>query len=99
MESGYKILWTEHALYELAATYDYLGINFTERELKNLSTDIDKTLNLISRNPNIFPTSDSHGIRRVVIKKFNTLYYRKKLNSIEVLSFFSNRQNPNIRKL
>lgn len=99
MESGYNILWTDRALYELAATFDYLEINFTERELKKLSAEIDKILNLISKNPDIFPTSDRRGIRRVVIKKFNTLYYRKRLNSIEILSFFSNRQDPSIRKL
>lgn len=54
MESGYRILWTDHALNELAVTYEYLEIHFTKRELKRLSTEIDKTLRLISQNPNLF---------------------------------------------
>jgi len=99
MESGYKILWTDYALKELANTYEYLEVNFTTRELKKLSTEIDATLKLISRNPKLFPISKSKGIRRVVIKKFNTMYYREKENAIEILSFFSNRQNPENNKI
>ncbi|WP_310992054.1 type II toxin-antitoxin system RelE/ParE family toxin [Aequorivita marina] len=99
MKSGYKILWTEHALDELSATYEYLELHFTKRELKKLSTELDRTLYLISQNPYLFPISDLKGARRVVIKKFNTLYYREKESYIEILSFFSNRQNPDKRKI
>jgi plasmid stabilization system protein ParE len=76
MENGCKILWTDHALNELANTYEYLEANFTKHELEKLSIQIDTTLKLISRNPNLFPVSEAKGIRRVVIKKFNTMYYR-----------------------
>jgi len=31
MVSGYKILWTDHALEELTKTYDYLETHFTDR--------------------------------------------------------------------
>ena len=99
MESGYKILWTEHALAELAQTFEYLETYFTEHEMRKLSSEVDRTLNLISHNPSIFPKSDSKGIRKAVIKKFNTMYYRTKENNVEILSFFSNRQNPDKRKL
>lgn len=99
MESGYKIFWTDHALKELAEAYDYLNKHFTTREMRLLSKEIDKTLKLISRNPNLFPLSDFKGVRRIVIKNFNTMYYRKKENTVEILSFFSNRQNPEKRKL
>ena len=99
MKSGYKILWTEHALNELANTYEYLELHFTEKELKKLSFELDKTLKLISQNPYLFPASEVKGVRRIVIKKFNTLYYREKENYIEILSFFSNRQNTFKRKI
>ncbi len=99
MESGYKILWTNHALNELKKTYEYLEENFADKELRKLSSEIDKTLNLICTNPNIFPKSEYNGVRRVVIKKFSTLYYREKNNQIEILSFFSNRQNPTKRDI
>ena len=99
MESGYRILWTDHALNELSETYEYLEANFTEREMKKLSVKIDKTLKLISHNPGLFSISEFEGIRKIVIEKFNTMYYREKNNYIEIISFFSNRQNPTKRKL
>ena len=98
MKSGYKILWTEHALNELSHTYEYLELHFTDRELKKLSSELDRTLHLISQNPYLFPVSELKGVRRIVIKKHNTIYFREKENCIEILSFFSNRQNPNKRK-
>lgn len=48
MKSGYKILWTEHALNELFDIYEYLELHFTERELKRLSTELDRKLQLSS---------------------------------------------------
>ncbi len=100
MKSGYKIDWTNNALSELKETYQYLEENWTEKELKNLSHAIEKTLKLISHNPNLYPLSDKQNIRRAVIKKLNTLYYRITTDErIEILSFFSNRKNPDKRKL
>jgi hypothetical protein len=32
MISGFKIVWTDHALSELKETIDYLKTNWTERE-------------------------------------------------------------------
>lgn len=101
MENGYKILWTDNALFELQETYDYLETNWTERELRNLSTELEKTLSLISKSPKLFQKSEQKGVRKVIVKKYNTLYYReiKKTKIVEILSFFSNRQNPNRLKI
>lgn len=99
MKSGYKILWTDSALKELERTIDYLIQNWTEKELRNLALKIEETLELISSNPELFPRSEiKKDIRRVVIAKFNTIYYRIKGNNLEIISFFSNRQNPKRRK-
>ncbi len=95
MKSGYKILWTDHALKELHKTLDYLEEQWTEKELKNLATNLDKTLHLISQNPYIFQSSDfKKDVRGAVVLKLNTLYYRVIENHVEIISFFSNRQKP-----
>jgi len=94
MTSGYNILWTDYALEELEKTIEYLEINFTEKEIKKLAKKTDSVLELISINPLIFPKSQNKDIYKVVILKFNTLYYRITETDVEILSFFSNRQNP-----
>ena len=100
MKNGYKILWTDNALKELENTIEYLEENWTERELQNLAFNLEEILALISKNPNLFQSSDiKKEIRRVVILTHNTLYYRIKNEQIEILSFFSNRQSPKKRKL
>ena len=100
MKNGYKILWTAFALKELEKTIEYLEENWTEKELRTLAESIEEKLALISRNPNLFQASDNKkNIRRVVIQTYNTLYYRFENEQIEIISFFSNRQNPKRRNL
>ena len=57
MKSGYKILWTQHAISELEQTVKYLEENWTEKELRNFSRELDHTIELISKNPNLFQVS------------------------------------------
>lgn len=99
MKNGYKVLWTDHALNELEKTIEYLEINFSEKELKRLAEKIESVTELISQNPKLFPKSDKEGVYRVTILKFNTMYYRLHDDIIEILSFFSNRQNPKKREI
>ena len=99
MKNGYKIFWTENALSELTATIEYLKDNFTDKAIKRLAQKIESTTKLISQNPGIFPKSDRKNVHKVVILRFNTMYYRLKNEHVEILSFFSNRQNPGKRKM
>jgi plasmid stabilization system protein ParE len=100
MKSGYKILWTDHALSELKDTLEYLEENWTERELSNFSKELDHTLELISKNPELFQVSKTKkGVKRAVVARYNNLYYRTKNGSVEILSLFSNRQDPDKIKI
>lgn len=94
MKSGFNIEWTQNARKELEKTIEYLEENFSKKEIKKLVQKIENITELISQNQNLFPKSKSNNIHKVVILKFNTLYYRTQNNSVEILSFFSNRQNP-----
>ena len=100
MKNGYNIYWTDNALDELKETFEYLEKNWTEKELKKLSLEIERTTKLISQNPELFPISDKKKIRKAVLKKLNTIYYRvQDKDNIEILSFFSNRKHPDNNKM
>lgn len=99
MKNGYKIHWTPNSLEELSATIEYVERNFGERQLNKLAQKIEEVTQLISQNPELFPKSEYENVYRVAILKFNTMYYRVRNNEIEILSFFSNRQNPDKRRL
>lgn len=99
MRNGYKILWTDHALSELAQTILYLEQNFSDKEIQKLAQKIENTIELISHNPNLFPKSEKKNVHKAVILKYNTLYYRIKGDIVEIISLFSNRQSPKKRKI
>ena len=99
MESDFEILWTDLALEELQNTVDYLERNFTEKEIDKLGDEIERITAIICQNPTIFSLSDKLKTRKAVVLRFNSLYYRVLKTNIEIVSFFSNRQNPEKRKL
>ncbi len=74
MRSGYRVLWTDHALDELDKAVEYLQLNFTDVEIARLANAIESTISHISRNPLMYPESDkSGGIRRAVVLRFNSI--------------------------
>jgi plasmid stabilization system protein ParE len=99
MKNGFNIFWTDNALSELKETFAYLEKNWTEKELKKLSLEIERTTKLISQNPELFPVSNKTKVRKAVLKKLNTIYYRvQNKDNVEILSFFSNRKHPDNKK-
>lgn len=94
MKSTYKIIWSDIATNEFDNTYDYLINNWTYKECDNLVKSTNIVLNLIRENPFLYPKAHHHNVRKAVILKYNTMYYRVKNEEIEIISFFSNRQKP-----
>ena len=95
MESTYKIIWTDEALKNLTGIIDYLEHRWTEREIKNFAKLLDRQLNLIQSNPDLFPTSPtSDRLRKCVLSKQTTIYYRLDNDEIRIITLFDNRQNP-----
>lgn len=99
MKSGYKIRWTDHALSELAETFEYAAQFWTEKASQKLAKEIECILTLVSKSPELFQKSDIKNVRRAVVLKHNSLYYRIKEDTVEIVSFFANRQNPEKRKI
>lgn len=95
MESTYKIIWTDEALANLAKIINYLEQRWTEREIRTFSRLLDRQINLIQSHPEIFPTtSTSNRLRKSVLTKQTTIYYRIDEMEIRIVTLFDNRQNP-----
>jgi plasmid stabilization system protein ParE len=73
----------------------YLEENWTQRELRKFAKLLDKQIKLIQSNPFLFEKSDkSIDVRRSVLNKLITIYYRVRFSEIQILTLFDNRQNP-----
>lgn len=94
MKSGYKIIWTNHALHELSVTIKYLQQEWSEAELKKFANALDHTIEIITRHPHIYPEyNKKKKIRKAVVDKNNTIYYRIVKMTVEILSVFATKQS------
>jgi plasmid stabilization system protein ParE len=95
MKSGYKLLWSDRALADLTNIINYLKENWTQKQIQNFATRLDKRLDLITKNPNLFAkTGRRKNIRRSVLTKQTVIYYEAKENTVTIVTLFDPRQNP-----
>lgn len=100
MKSTYKIIWTDEAFQNLQNIINFLEKFWTEKEISKFVRLLDKQLMLIKQNPALYPFSQkSKNIRKSVLTKQITLYYRVDKADIHLITLFDNRQNPDKLKL
>ncbi len=96
MKDTYKLIWSDEALINLKGIIDYLENRWTKREIKKFAQLLDKQLKLIEANPYLFTETDkSNGLRKSVLSRQTTIYYRIINYDIRIITLFDNRQNPN----
>ena len=99
MENSYKLFWSDEALNNLKGIIDYLENRWTRKEIEKFAQLLDKKLKSIENNPFLFAESDkSNGLRKSVLSRQTTIYYRIVNYEIQIITLFDNRQNPNILK-
>jgi plasmid stabilization system protein ParE len=95
MKNTFKIVWSDEALKNLKGIIEYLENRWTTREIKKFSQLLDKQLSLIKENPHLFAESKLlNGLRKAVLSKQTTIYYRIENTEVRIISLFDNRQNP-----
>ncbi|MBN1599280.1 MAG: type II toxin-antitoxin system RelE/ParE family toxin [Bacteroidales bacterium] len=95
MKDTYKLIWSDEAINNLKGIIDYLENRWTKQEIKKFSLLLDKQLKLIENNPFLYAESDySNGLRKSVLSKQTSIYYRIVNNEIRIITLFYNRQNP-----
>ena len=79
---------------------DYLEKFWTSREIRKFAKLLEKQLILIKRNPALYPYSNkSKNIRRSVLIKQITLYYKITDSEVHLVTLFDGRQSPDKLKL
>ncbi len=96
----YQIYISETAERNLEYIFLYLQKEWSEKVKNNFKSQFLNYLELIKKNPFIFPSSNiKKEIRRCIITKHNALYYRVSNNVIEIITIQDTRQNPDNFKL
>ena len=89
------IIWSPASEKDFEAILEYINTRWNRRVILRFINKVDDTIGLISENPKLFPLiNEELQIRKCVITKQNTLFYREVKQNIEVVRLFDSRQDP-----
>jgi len=92
-----QIVWSPSAESDFANILEYLQENWEERVTNHFIDLTEGILEQISINPKQFPLiHKKQKIRKCVITKHNTLFYRESNSQVDLLRIYDTRQDPNI---
>jgi plasmid stabilization system protein ParE len=90
-----KLSWTPGAITSLEEIFNYIEQDFGHVAAEKFATLVSRILDQLVRYPNMYPGTSSQNVRRGVIGKHTTIYYRIEGDMIELLLFWNNRKlNP-----
>ena len=93
------IKWSSLAEEDFAKLLEYLENRWNNAVCLKFISKLDFCIDLIYKNPNQFPFLNVElQIRKCVVTKQNTLYYRETDARIEILRLYDTRQNPDTLK-
>lgn len=95
MRDGYSIVWTDRALTNLDNIMEYLEKEWTQKETTQFFRKLENRIHLLSQRPLLYPLTKSRkNVRRSVLTSHITIYYRVKKDTVEILTLFNSRRNP-----
>lgn len=87
-----SINWTNRSLQNAISVKRYLLLNFSEKEVESFFALLNSFEIAVRAFPKLYPLSSSKkGIRRAVLSKVVSVFYRVKSNNVEVLAIIDNR--------
>lgn len=87
-----SVFWTDRALENAISIKAYLCEEFSDKEVANFFSLLESFEIAIGAFPELYPVSIlKRGIRRAVLSKVLSVFYRIHKNNIEVLAILDNR--------
>ena len=91
----YPIVWSDEAVKNKESITRYIQKHWSEKEVQNFFRKLDKRITLISMHPRLFPKSEIfYEVRRSVLNKQTSIYYKFENDTVKILYIFDNRKNP-----
>ena len=92
--TSYEVIWSPNARLTYYGILNYLNENWTFKEIDTFIARTEEAINHICQNPMLFPYSHKNNIHKCVVVKQVSLFYEISGNSINLLIFWDNRQDP-----
>lgn len=89
------IIWSPLAENDFESILDYLQIHWENKVVSDFIVIVEGITGQIAANPTQFPLiNKKKQVRKCVITKHNTLFYRNRKDYIDILRIFDTRQDP-----
>lgn len=89
------IIWSPMADFDLDQILDYLAKTWEPSVSLSFLDELEKCLDVIGKSPKAFPLFYApQKIRRCVVTKQNSLFFKEYTNYIAVLRLYDTRQDP-----
>lgn len=90
----FEVYWTDNAFNNASQIKNYLSKNFSEKEVAAFYSLLAAFESVVNAFPYLYPsTKNNIMIRRAVLNKHLSVFYRIQKNRIEVLAAFDSRKN------
>jgi len=90
-----QIIWSPLSENDFVSILDYLQKNWDKKVVENFIEITFSAVSQISINPKQFPLIyKNKKIRKCVLTKHNTLFYRERKDFVDILRMYDNRQDP-----
>lgn len=90
----YSVKWLPEAEFTFKLVISYLEENWSAKEIIAFIERTNDVIENIRNRPKQYIYSQKKDAYRVVVTKHTSLFYRIKINQIELLTFWDNRQDP-----
>ena len=88
------LYWTDTAVLSFDTIVNFIGERWGEKETKKFVRRTQKVLENITSQPYLYKASLVENVRQGIISKQTSLFYEINHNSIRLLIFYDNRQEP-----
>jgi len=89
------VIWSPLSEIDIGNILDYVEKNWGNKVVLSFIDLIENQINQISTNPKQFPIIYKRKkVRKCVLTKHNTLYYRESKYYVEILRIYDTRQDP-----
>ena len=93
------IIWSEEAAEDYHQNIEYLLEHWSEKSATNFINEVGSVLEIIKERPEVYPLSGYRSVRKAVIRKQITLFYKVEGSRIYLVRFWNNYQDPESMKL
>lgn len=89
------INWSALSIMDFESILSYLNSHWDQKVVNQFIEFVDKLISQISINPKQFPLIHKRKkVRKCVIDKHNTLFYRDRRGNVDILRIYDTRQSP-----